>query len=169
MPSNSREKGSVSPIRLAGFAAVLLVIVLAILLPDLLRKRLATSEESASGTLRMFHRAETEYARLYGGFSPDLRSLGPPAAGSATDAANAGLLDEFHSARRSDNPSRVGRGGYVYTYLPSGTFPSIRSYAITADPAQRGVSAQWSYFIDHTGVVRRNQQQTASATDPPLE
>jgi hypothetical protein len=88
--------------------------------------------------------------------------------GTFEDLVKGGQLDV-----RFSGPQPVV-GGYVLNMI---TFPKNNaggpnpSYAVTADP-QAGVAAASTgnrhFYLDSTGVIRFNKQQTATVSDPAL-
>src|SRR5450759_49882 len=76
-----------------GFSLIELLIVVAIILiiaaiaiPNLLRSKMAANEASAVATLRTLNTASILYSTTYGGFEPNLASLGPATTPSSTAA-----------------------------------------------------------------------------------
>jgi type IV pilus assembly protein PilA len=89
-------------IRERGFSLIELLIVVMVILvlaviavPNLIRSKIAANEASAIQTVRQISTAEMTYNNSYPsvGFSPDLPSLGGPAAGCMPDQTHACILD----------------------------------------------------------------------------
>ena len=60
----------------------IIMIIAAIAMPDFLKSRMAANQASAVGSLRVINSSEVMYHSSYGkGYSPTLKSLGPPAGG----------------------------------------------------------------------------------------
>ncbi|MGH9710287.1 MAG: DUF4190 domain-containing protein, partial [Candidatus Acidiferrales bacterium] len=71
-----------------------ILIIVAIAIPNLLRAKMAANEASAVGSLRTIETADMAYSEQYGhGFAASLRALGPSADGAA-NANGADLLDD---------------------------------------------------------------------------
>jgi len=75
---------------------VMVILVLAVIaIPNLIRSKIAANEASAIQTVRQISTAEMTYSNTYPsvGYSPDLASLGGPAAGCTPDQTHACILD----------------------------------------------------------------------------
>ena len=161
-----------------GFSLIELLIVVAIILiiaaiaiPNLLRSRIAANEASATATLRTLNTSEVTYASTYNsGFTQTLSQLGTPSGGAQPSANTADLVDPILAA---NGPGGTGgttftKNGYQFVYTPSGTYGTIASYGVNADPIARGSSGQRSFFSDQSAVVRANATAPASASDNPI-
>jgi type IV pilus assembly protein PilA len=166
-----------------GYGGVLLLPVIfllgaAIIIPNLLRSRMAANETSAVGSVRTLNGAATQYAVTYGnGFPPNLDVLGTAESGSAT-CDHAQLLN---------GPLASGqRNGYVFVYFlePSSggppaispaatangcTMPGGSAFEIHADPVTRGTTGQRSFYTDQTGIIRWEAAKPATADSDALE
>ncbi len=149
----------------------IILIIMAIAIPNLMRSKMLANEASAIGTLRAIYTAETTYDATYNnGFSPSLATLGPPPGGGNNSTCDyADLLDSVVSGGR--------KSGYVFTYTGSNPIPAaaqgcsnpgFNSYTIHADPVTRGTTGQRSFFVDPSGTIRYNTTQPATASDPPI-
>ncbi|HEV2387712.1 MAG TPA: prepilin-type N-terminal cleavage/methylation domain-containing protein [Candidatus Acidoferrales bacterium] len=149
----------------------IILIIMAIAIPNLMRSKMLANEAAAVGSLRTIFTAATTYSATYGnGYPPSLAALGPPAGGgnnSSCDTSN--LLD---SALATGHKT-----GYNYTYTGSNpvsapaqgcSTPGFNSYTINADPITRGTTGQRSFFTDPSGTIRYNTTQPATATDAPI-
>jgi type IV pilus assembly protein PilA len=85
-----------------GFSLIELLIVVAVILilavivvPSLIRSKIAANEASAMNTVRQISTAEMTYHMAYSavGFAPDLASLGGPANGCTPGSTNACIVD----------------------------------------------------------------------------
>jgi len=151
----NRQKGF-SLIELLIVVAIILIIA-AIAIPNLLRSKMAANEASAVSTLRTFTTASISYSTNYNAFEPNLKSLGPVAAGTPPSSTTADLVDN----ELGKDPAV--KAGYTFTY----TFAS-GTYTISANPSSPGVTGQRYFFTDPSGVIRVNGSQAATVSDSPL-
>jgi type IV pilus assembly protein PilA len=165
----------------AGIAAIpLILIIAAIAIPNLLRAKMVANEAAAVDSLRAINIAAVQYASTYqNGFPSNFEAFGNEE-GSARNCNHAGLLDRRLGAGQ--------RNGYIFNYSPR--FPDgepgpvvspkaaakgctsggASGYAVTADPIQRGSTAERSYYTDQTGIIRYSDNgEPATADSPPLE
>jgi type II secretory pathway pseudopilin PulG len=140
---------------------VVVVLVAGIVVPNLWKSKSQINEGSAVRSLRSIYTAENNYSTSYDtGFSQTLANLGPPADASPTPSL-AGFLDsELVSGTKE---------GYTFTYTagPADANGRIQNYAVTADPVGSGTGTA-HYYMDQSGIIRQNDQQTASQKDKPL-
>jgi prepilin-type N-terminal cleavage/methylation domain-containing protein len=163
-----------------GFSLIELLIVVAIILiiaaiaiPNLLRSRIAANQASAVGSLRTFTTAEITYATTYNtGYTANLGSLGPPAAGQNLTATAAGLIDSVLAGTSGGNGAATSssKSGYQFTYTPGATDVSgrINTYGIIATPINVGTTGTNFYYTDESGVIRQNSTAVAGSSDSPL-
>jgi type IV pilus assembly protein PilA len=177
-----------------GFSLIELLIVVAIILiiaaiaiPDLLKSRQAANQASAVGSLRTLNTSEVTYSSTYTlGFSPDLASLGPPAAGVADSAANANLIDSIlaggiksnYQFNYQANPATSPATPIACTVNPAagavaqGATPAagtnVSSYTANASPFACATGNGNYYFSDQSGVIRQNNTAVAGPADSPL-
>lgn len=154
----------------AGVAFIPLVLILAaIIIPNVLRARIAANQVSAVGSLRVYSAAEITYDSRYNrGFSATLGDLGPPASGATSTPDGAGLVDSVLSGGSSTAMAAVEHG-YRFTYSPGPEQGGrIATFQIWADPVTPGTTGQNHYYTDQTGVIRYQTETRADQNSPPL-
>ena len=115
----------------------------------------------AVGDLRTINTAEVTYSSEYHqGFSPNLRTLGPPSGSAQPDAGAADFIDTLLASG--------AKLGYTFNYLPGprDSTGRVTTYSISAHSSSAGYN---SYYTDESGVVRFTEEnRTAGAKDPPF-
>jgi len=162
-----------------GFSLIELLIVVAIILiiaaiaiPNLLRSRIAANEASAVASLRTLNTAEVTYASTYNsGFTSTLGQLATPSPAGQPSWSSADLVDPILSGYQASNSltgTTFTKNGFTFMYTSSGTYPTIATYGVHADPMARGSSGQRSFYSDQSAVVRANATAQATGTDNPI-
>ena len=139
----------------------IILIILAIAIPNFLRSRIAANQASTIESLRVITTGEVTYSTTYGtGYSSSLAYLGQPASGQGTSSTAAGLLDSTLAAGV--------KSGYAFVYS-AGEFNAAtntwNAYSLQANPTNYGQTGTVCYYTDQSGVIRGNATDTASATD----
>jgi prepilin-type N-terminal cleavage/methylation domain-containing protein len=153
-----------------GFSLIELLIVVAIILiiaaiaiPNLLRARLQANEASAVASIHAINTAEISYSSAYPtvGFAGALANLGDGGTSpcAATSAASC-YLDSVLAAGT--------KTGYLFTYTPDAGSPAL-TYALNADPTNRGVTGQRSFYSSSSNITRYNTTGVAASTDAPIQ
>lgn len=158
------------PRRDAGFSLIELLIVVAVILiigaiaiPKLLRSRIAANEAAAVSALRVVGSMNVRYLITYQvGFSQDLKSLGPPPAGSQPSALNADLIDSVLASGI--------KNGYTFVYVPldPGGTGSPTGYTLNANPVSPGQTGERYFYLDHANTVRVSLSGPADQHSPPI-
>ena len=148
-----------------GVSFAALLIFAAILIPNLLRARMAANEASAVGSLRTYNTAMVTYATTCPtqGYPASLAKLGPGA--SPADCDHADLVDP-----------QLGTGlpvknGYRFFYSPASFAPDghVVKYVLAADPVSPGTTGGRHFFTDETGVIRFSTHGSADVHSQRLE
>ena len=147
--SMERRRGDVL-ILAARFAVILLIVVpLAIIIPNSSFINMENHETAAADALRTINKAQAEYAKTHPGkgSAASLEDLGPP--------PGAGLIDgDLASGRR-----------YNYTITlspaPSDTSGHTPKYTLTAGPQFYGSFGRRHFFADESGVIRYTAENRA--------
>lgn len=151
----SRERGF-TLIELMIVIAIILVI-LAIALPQLGKTQMQSKEMAAVATLRTINTEEVQYESQFGQYATSLGELGPPAAGASEGPQAAGLI-----------PPNLATGvssGYQFAIAktPNG-------YAATAVPTQYKTTGRRTFYTDQTNVIRQNWgREQATASSPEIK
>jgi prepilin-type N-terminal cleavage/methylation domain-containing protein len=146
-----------------GFSLMELLIVVAILMiigavaiPKVNIALMSAKESAAVRELHNLVTAQTQYMSTYGKYAQSLIELGPPSSGQAS-ATSADLI-----------PGEISKGeknGYKFTL--QGT---PQGFSVSAVPSQFGSTGRFTYFVDATGVIRRNAgAEPATAQSPELK
>ena len=165
-----RQKGF-SLIELLIVVAIILIIA-AIAIPSLQRAKISANEASAVSSMRTIFTAEAAYyaqgwsnpgALGYSATLPDLGSssgCNPPSLSSSCQMDNllANAVDPSHA-----------KSGYYYTYTAISNGTLNIDFHVNADPVQRSVTGNRSFYTDQTGVVRANNSTSAISTDTPIQ
>lgn len=145
-----------SLIELLIVVAIILIIV-AIAIPNLLRSRIAANEASAVENLRTITTASVVYNSTWdNGYPPTLDTLG----GSSSSVANCNLailVDETITSppyqKSGYTMSYIGEDG-VYTPTPAGcASPGFLGYLATATPISAGVTGQRSFCSTEPAII----------------
>jgi len=136
-----------SLIELLIVVAVILVIV-AIAIPNLMKSRIAANESSAVGSLRAINNAEVTYNTAYSTYTCSLTALGPISGGASATSSAAGILDA--------NLASGSKSGYLFT---TGTCTvtangGTTTYQWLANPISPGASGSRYFCTDDTFNVR---------------
>ncbi len=159
------EKGF-SLIELLIVVGIILIIV-AIAVPNLLRSKMAANESSAVASARTIGAANANYSTAFRqGFAGSLAQLGPTSASCATvSSACADLIDSLLSGISQASAIPV-KSGYVFTYLAPNATPtaatSNNTFSVVATPVLPGSSGVSTFCLDQTNVIKKNA--TGAAT-----
>lgn len=134
-----------------GIAFIPILIIAAIVIPNLLRAKMAANEASAVGSLRSYQYAMGAYAAKCPktGFPKSFANLGP----GRGDCERADLLDASLGA---DQPIKFG---YYFHYVVGETddVGQVTSFVITADPVDEGNTGSRHFWV-HRLFARRNRR-----------
>lgn len=144
-------------------AALPILIIAAIAIPNLLRSRIAANESSAVGQVRTINTAEITYASTYpkAGFSASLEALGGSVPCNVT-STTACLIDQVLASGQ--------KSGYRFTYEASDTDGDqvLDTYFVQAVPIQPGTTGVRSFCSDESGVIRSTTSEPCTKESPPL-
>ena len=159
-----REKGF-SLIELLIVVAIILII-LAIAIPNLMRSKMAANQAAAATNLRTIVSSQTTFASTYpaSGYASGLAQLGPGAAiCPGATAANACLIDFTLGCAAGTSGVFCQKSNYRYAITGIGIAPPpFTDYVAFATPAARNLGQQ-DFCSFNDGAVRVG----ASANPPP--
>jgi len=159
----SRRQRGFSLIELLIVVAIILIIV-AIAIPNFLRSRIAANQASAIESMRIIGTAEVTYFSTYStGFSTTMTVLGPPPAGQQVSPTAAGLIDEALAGGE--------KSGYSFSYNSTDFDAGSNKwygYTLQANPDIVGQTGGMYYYTDQSHVIRGNATMPAGSTDPAV-
>ena len=130
-------------------ACLAAVVIFAMVVPTLLRRREAASEISAPHDLQIIDAAIKVYTKDHGHAPPDLKSL----------------RGQIPSALSCDAPPCEYRL-YLFRYTVSSPEPARLRYSLSAQARLHGGH---SFYLDETGILRyTSDDREATNSDPPL-
>ena len=128
----------------------IILIVVAIAIPNLLRARIAANESSAVASLRTIETAETTYASTWGaGYAGILDNLGGSPLCVAATAAAACMIDSALSK------APYTKSGFVFVAVGNTAIAGVNSgFEVNATPVAVDVSGKRSFCNDQKGVIK---------------
>lgn len=164
-----RKQSGFSLIELLLVVAIILIIV-AVAVPNFLLSRMSANESSAVASLHNIANAEVAYYTTYPtlGFAPDLNTLGPGGVTCAeATATNACLLDNVLGCTAGVLTASCQKSGYNF-YITAGSGTANTTYSLNANPIVLGQNGQRFFYTDISGVIRYNTTVIATSADQPL-
>jgi len=154
-----RAQTGFSLIELLIVVAIILIVV-AIAIPNFLASRMSANESSAVQETRAITTAEVVYNTQYQiGYSALLADLGDNGPITSTSA---GLIDSILA--------NGNKTGYSFTYVslnPDGA-GHFQSYTLNANPVNPGYTGRKYFFTDQSAIIHVNLLGAATAADPPI-
>lgn len=147
-----------------GLSVIPILIIAAIVIPNVLRAKMAANEASAVGSLRAYNTAMITYERECpkNGYPERVENLGP---GKDGDCEEANLLD------KSLGTSNAVKNGYRFIYLAGekNSEGIVTEYTIEADPIAKNATGARHFYTDQTGMIRFSKIGAADANSEPLQ
>jgi type IV pilus assembly protein PilA len=147
IPGRQEQWCGFSLLEIAVVVAVIMIIV-AIAVPNMMRARMKANEASAVASLRTIHAAESMYAAAYPdvGYAGNLADLG-------THGGTCETIGKTNSCLIMDSLLTSGvKSGYIFELVGDGNVPD-RSYTVTATPESIGSSGRCVLSVDQSGQV----------------
>ncbi|MEZ5401765.1 MAG: DUF2950 family protein [Bryobacteraceae bacterium] len=163
MLTSSPRRGISRRRLLRGFSLMELLIVVAILMiigavavPKINIALMSAKESAAVRELHNLITAQTQYMSSYGRYAQSMPELGPPSSGQASATASDLISGEMAKGEKN---------GYKYSLQAS-----PQGYAFVAVPTQFGSTGRYTFYVDASGVIRRNAgAEPATAQSPELK
>jgi hypothetical protein len=138
----------------------IILIVVAIAIPNFLASRMSANESSAVQETRAITTAEVVYNTQYQiGYSALLVHLGDNGPITST---NAGLIDSILASGT--------KSGYSFTYVPLNVDAAghFQSYTLNGNPMNPGYSGRKYFYTDQTAIMRFSVLAAATGADAPI-
>jgi type IV pilus assembly protein PilA len=141
----------------SGFSLIELLLVVAIILiiaamviPNLLRSKIAANESSAVSSIRNINTAEVTYASSWGsGYSAGLAQLGGPVGCNVATAAASCLIDPLLST------APFTKSGYVFNAAGTVAVNGVlNGFEVNGTPAVVHVSGVRAFCANQTGLIQ---------------
>ncbi|HTC92151.1 MAG TPA: hypothetical protein VK699_01715 [Terriglobales bacterium] len=144
-------------------AVVVVLVLIALLFPGFVDRRIFANEAAAVATLRAIGAAQLKYAQLYpsAGFADDLAKLGPPPSGTVPNSVHAGLLD--FAADCAAQP--CAKSGYSFAIDQTSGAP-INKFRITAVPQRPGETGFRGFCSAEPGIITADAAGGTSCSIP---
>lgn len=146
------------------YTCVMLIIIMAIAIPNLLRARISANESSAASTTRTILTAEIQYQSTYPkvGYAPDLATLGGDPSNAPT-AEHACLIAGPIADQSCTAGHWCAKSGYGFMVQADEKHPH-ESFVITAVPVEPNRSGARNFCATDDGVIRSERASTRRAS-----
>jgi Spy/CpxP family protein refolding chaperone len=130
------------------------------------------NELSAIATVRVLNTAEITFLNNYTkGYTDGLNRLGTVPGNPQPNENHADYVDKILSGFADGGTNfSFTKNGYRFTYTPGpGGFGSIKTYTVTGQPLEYGVSGKRSFYTDNMAVIHEtSDNRPATVNDPSL-
>ena len=168
--SRGRLKGSGMALTglILGYVSIVftILIVAAVLIPNLLRSRMSANESAAASTVRTINTSQVTYSTRFPerGYAADLATLGPGPGGSCSGegtAEHACLLDNVLAGAQCRAGEWCSKSGYNYSMAAVCDSAGLCSnYVVIATPIVIGSTGRKSFCATSDSVVRSRYIQS---------
>lgn len=130
--------------------AAIVIIIFTIIVPSLLRSKIASNESSAIASMKQIATAEEQYKVNNGG-------------GKYTTLDEMSLIDPPYL---DDSLGKGKKSGYFFTLQLS---PGNVTFRANGDAVTQDKTGKRHFYVDESGVVRYNADDVASSADSPID
>jgi hypothetical protein len=151
----------------AGLSFIPILIIAAIVIPNLLRAKMSANEASTVASLRAYNEALDNYAEQCPkqGYPPDATYI-------VFEDSQPVTCPQVQSGQKylPKAGTLPMKWGYQFSYIPMQYDSSghISKYGLAADPVAPGTTGARHFYTDETGVIRFNLFGGADSKSPPV-
>ena len=138
-------------------------IIAAVAVPAAQGARKSAVEAEAVGMLRTIVTVQEQYKTRYGTYAVDLMELS-----SFAYYKENGKL-KIKKPKKGTEPASAPEAQYDLKEFNTNYFANTDRWLLQLTPAEPGVTADRSFFVDNTGVIRVRSTGPARPTDSPID
>lgn len=146
-----------------------LFFISALMIPNLLRARIAANESAAMSTVRTVNISQSTYRSTYPdkGYAPDLATLGPGPSGSCSEgsAEHACLLDNVLANSNCAAGTWCNKGGYRFSLSSEG---NCREKPVSLQEGQQDTGSECNFVVVATPISTATGRKNFCATSDAI-